>query len=286
MLFHSVQLQDHGLRTERRRNRAISNLLRQTGGYIVDVANVTFRRSDGKRARLKNATQTGFTINGEKIDINNGWARLPQASIDTTQTIEITYATNKTDLEFFALLNNSEVLFDQTRTLSTSEDFDVPAAVGGETTVEIELPAGALNPYIEGLTMGTGSTPAAGAFLFTAGSDSARPKVVLLAADVTGLSSITIYYDEVLDGATTVAVRDNVASASGSAELRYRVYGAGENASVIGYLIIQIYKAKVTGKPGFDNSYGQSGTHSVTFTSLDAGRQDHNMYEMIFQPII
>lgn len=246
---------------------------------------MTFKRSDGKRARLKNATQTGFSVNGEKIDINNGWARLPQASIDTTQTIEITYATNKTDLDFFALLNNSEVLHDQTRTLSTSEDFDIPAVEEGETTVDIELPLGALNPYIEGMTLGTGDAPAAGSFTFTAGTESAKPVITLLAADVEGVASITIFYDEKLTGTSTVAVRDNVASASGSAEMRYRVYGSGENASVIGYLIIQIYKAKVTSKPGFENSYGQSGTHSVTFTSLDAGRQDHNMYELIFQPI-
>lgn len=260
-------------------------LLKQAGGYIVDVANVTFRRSDGKRARLKNATQTGFSVNGEKIDINNGWARLPQASIDTTQTIEITYATNKTDLEFFALLNNSEVLHDQVRILPTSEDFDVPAVEEKETTVEIELPAGAMNPYIEGLDLATGDEPTSGKFTFSAGGGETKPKVKLFAEDVEGLSSITIFYDEKLEGTTTVAVRDNVASASGSAEMRYRVYGSGENASVIGYLIIQIYKAKVSAKPGFENSYGQSGTHSVTFTSLDAGRQDHNMYELIFQPI-
>lgn len=270
----------------KRRNQPIaSTLLKQTGGYIVDVANVTFKRADGKRARLKNATQTGFSVNGEKIDINNGWARLPQASIDTTQTIEITYATNKTDLDFFALLNNSEVLHDQTRTLSTSEDFDVPAAAEDEDTVEIALPTGALNPYIEGMTLTAGATPTAGSFIFTAGTEGAAPVVTLLADDVAGVQSITIFYDEKLTGTSTVAVRDNVASASGAAEMRYRVYGAGENASVIGYLIIQIYKAKVTSKPGFENSYGQSGTHSVTFTSLDAGRQDHNMYELIFQPI-
>lgn len=178
------------------------------------------------------------------------------------------------------------MLRDQTRTLSTSEDFDVPAAVGDETTVEIELPLGASNPYIEGLTLGSGAEPASGAFLFTAGTESAKPKITLLAADVEEISSITIFYDELISEATTVAVRDNVSSASGSAEMRYRVYGSGENASVVGHLIIQIYKAKVTSKPGFDNSYGQSGTHSVTFTSLDAGRQDHNMYELIFQPVI
>lgn len=195
------------------------------------------------------------------------------------------YATNKTDLDFFALLNNSEVLHGQTRTLSTSEDFDVPAVAEDEDTVEIALPTGALNPYIDGMTLATGAMPTAGSFTFTAGSEGAAPVVTLLADDVAGVQSITIFYDEKLDGTSTVAVRDNVASASGSAEMRYRVYGAGENASVVGYLIIQIYKCKVTTKPGFENSYGQSGTHSVTFTSLDAGRQDHNLYELIFQPI-
>lgn len=145
--------------------------------------------------------------------------------------------------------------------------------------MEIALPAGALNPYIDGMTLATGETPTTGNFAFTAGSEGTAPVVTLLATDVAGVQSITIFYDEKLTGTSTVAVRDNVASASGAAEMRYRVYGAGENASVIGYLIIQIYKAKVTSKPGFENSYGQSGTHSVTFTSLDAGRQDHNMYE-------
>ncbi len=149
------------------------------------------------------------------------------------------------------------MLHDQTRTLSTSEDFDIPAAAEDETTVEITLPIGAANPCIEGMTLGTGSEPTANTFTFTAGSESAAPVVTLLAADVEGVQSITIFYDEVLTGASTVAVRDNVASASGSAEMRYRVYGSGENASVIGYLIIQIYKAKVTTKPGFENSYGQ-----------------------------
>ena len=73
----------------------------------------------------------------------------------------------------------------------------------------------------------------------------------------------------------------------GEVTFTYPVTASGSDtvdSSLKGYLVVHVFKARVTALPGFDTSYKTASTHSVTIATMDAGRLDGKAYIMAFIP--
>ena len=89
---------------------------------------------------------------------------------------------------------------------------------------------------------------------------------------------VSYYYTE----SAYVAEIDNKSSAVGEAVLIYPVYAGGDEctngsfdtASIIGHVIMKVYKCRVTQQPGLDGSYKSASTFAFTLSALDPKRND------------
>ena len=80
---------------------------------------------------------------------------------------------------------------------------------------------------------------------------------------------------------------DNRKAGIGEALLRWPVYSTSEDCTasgIKGYLVVKIYKCKVSQTPGFDTSYKQSATFSITLSGMDAKRSDRCVWAMAYMP--
>lgn len=87
---------------------------------------------------------------------------------------------------------------------------------------------------------------------------------------------------------TSIAVTTTTRSARGEVWMDFPVYSSGVDcteSSVKAILHIHVYRTRVTQAPGFDASYKQAQTNSVTFSAMDAKRADHKVYETIYEPM-
>lgn len=85
-------------------------------------------------------------------------------------------------------------------------------------------------------------------------------KVVTVTLDnVTEGDQVEVSYEYVVEGAHVIQV-DNKTSAIGEAVFKWPVYGSGDDctdASIKGYVIMHLYRCRVTQAPGFDTSLTQ-----------------------------
>ncbi|MBP5468583.1 MAG: hypothetical protein J6Z11_04990 [Candidatus Riflebacteria bacterium] len=67
--------------------------------------------------------------------------------------------------------------------------------------------------------------------------------------------------------------------------MKYPVYGSGDDctdSSIIGYVLVHVYKCRVTTQPGFDASYKNANTFQFTLAAMDAKRPDEATYSIAF----
>ena len=106
-------------------------------------------------------------------------------------------------------------------------------------------------------------------------------KVQFYAGDVA--NDVTISYFYVVEAQE--ANIDNRSSAMGEAIMKYPVYGSGDDctdSSIIGYVLVHVYKCRVTTQPGFDASYKSANTFQFTLAAMDAKRPDEATYSIAF----
>ena len=97
---------------------------------------------------------------------------------------------------------------------------------------------------------------------------------------------IEISYEFTVDDAEVIEV-DNKSTAMGEAIFRWPVYGAAEDctdSAIKGYIVMRVYRCRVTQMPGFDTSYKSPATNAVTFAAMDAKRDDEATYGLVYVP--
>lgn len=107
------------------------------------------------------------------------------------------------------------------------------------------------NPIISIAGLNVGET--AGEGVFAVDDSGEKTKVTFTAGDLSDLVVVNYSYLETVQEANI----DNKSSAIGEAVMQYPVYGSGDDcteSSIIGYVTLKVYRARVTGQPGLDGS--------------------------------
>lgn len=220
-------------------------------GYIADVPEVFFKRIDGNVFHFDEITQASATPNVQFTEVNAGWGLYPVAYLPAQSTLEIQLTSGQFDSRLFNLANGGEFEADDNYKEWKHERVTVisgPAATLS-TTLAVE------GVTIAGLTESSG-TPAAGSFAVA--KSGTTTTISFNAADVQVGAEVDVDYQVVRPtGAMTLDVTNDRA-AIGEAILKWPIYNGGENitnndsfggASVMGYMIMRVYRARVTAMP-------------------------------------
>ena len=103
--------------------------------------------------------------------------------------------------------------------------------------------------------------------------------------DVTEGDSVRVGYYRTVTKANVVSVKSTSTSAKGEAWLTIPVYTDGKDcsaSSVKGYVIIRLYRVRVSAQPGFDNSYKTAATNAITMQALNPDRADGKICDFIW----
>ena len=151
-----------------------------------------------------------------------------------------------------------------------------------EHTVKLARKAIENSIYINGLEQA--SEAGAGKYVVTDSSDD--PAVTLITFDASETGEIEVSYRAMIAD-VPVAMIDNKTTAIGEAVCKWPVYDNGDDCSVSGirgYVVLRMFKCRVTQLPGFDTSYKSPATNSVTFSAMDPERDDEKVYSVAFVP--
>lgn len=201
-------------------------------------------------------------------------------------TMEISMTSGQFNAELFALANGTE--FEQAGvgdvpayTTYATEHLTVDATSHSITLSKAPLEHSvSIAGMVEGTTAGAGTADTDNKDTFAVGGT--EGKVITLPDDVEG--EIEVSYEYTVANAK-VAQIDNMTSAIGEAVFKWPVYNAGEDcteASVKGYVIMKVYRCRVSQMPGFDTSYKSAATNQVTWATLDAKRDDGKAYSIAY----
>ena len=224
-------------------------------GYIADVANLDFIRSDGVEFSFKEASATNANQSNDNITINGGWSVYPLAYIDTGRTFEVSFTSAQFTMELFEMANN---------TTSSTKDYGIyetdTFAVTTGPVVTLPFEAQATTVKIRGLELTT-DTPTTGKFKVTnnaaSGSTPASTTITFYASDVSVGDEVRVLYKRRVKDAEVLSVNTNTTSARGQAAIHWPIYSSGDdtdNSTIKGYVHIYIPRVRVTALPGFDTS--------------------------------
>jgi len=252
-------------------------------GYIADVPRVWFKRCDGRIFYFDEITQANASPNVQYTEINAGWSLFPVAYLPGQSTMEISMTSGQFNAELFALANGTE--FKHIK--GTDED-----AYKTFTTEHLK-PDATSHAVTLKYTPTENSVSVAGMDQGTTAADEAEGKnatfsvsgtTVTFPASIPADKEVEISYEYIVEDAH-VAKIDNATSAIGEAVFKWPVYNSGEDctdASIKGYLIMHVYRCRVTQMPGFDTSYKSAATNSVTWATMDAKRDDGKAYSLAY----
>ena len=215
-------------------------------GYIADVPRVHFKRCDDKVFYFDEITQASIQPNVQFQEVNAGWSNYPVAYLPGAGTMEV----QMTSGQFNSDTATTEVTLDEPDNYDAAQIKDV---------------------FINGLKKGTD-------FTWTEGENG---KTVQLNSGVI-TKPVTLEVTYVVEHPDTDVIEiDNKSSAIGEATMKFPVYNNGDDctdASIKGYYVIKIYRCRVTTMPGFDGSYKSPSTFQLTWSAMDAKRNDGKDY--------
>lgn len=266
----------------------MATYVKEFGGYVADVPRLWFKRCDGRVFYFDELTNATVTPQVNYTEINAGWSLYPVAYLPGQSTFEMSITSGKFEADLFVMANATNFVDENayqmpiTEILTADGSYEVDLA---HVPVTGSVSIAGLEETNQTLTSGkfkvtvTGSGSSATAKIgFYSGNPSATPPVP---ADVSGPVTISYFY--------TVSAReakiDNRSSARGEAIMKYPVYGSGENctdSSIIGYVLVRVYNARVTQAPGFDASYKTANTFGFTLAAMDAKRPDEATYSIAY----
>lgn len=267
----------------------------ELGGYIVDTPKVHFKNCDPNNNRVwtfEEVSAASFSPSSESIEINAGWSKYPLALIDSGSSLEASFTSAKFKMALFEMANNE--VMKSSSTISRPKTIRV--TVTDDKATFVDAKADVTKVFINGLDLIPESgTLATGKFQATAipasEGDEGSPAVEahneldFFEDDITDGSTIDVTYYTKTETGTQLTIPTEGTSARGEITFTYPVYSDGldcEDASLLGELVLVIYKARVTTAPGFDSSYKSAATNQITVTAMDPRRPDGAMYDMYF----
>lgn len=253
-------------------------------GYIADTPNLDFLRCDGTAFSYYEVNSANFTDTLNFLTITGGWGTSPLAYVPTDRTTEFEFESSQFTIDMFAM-SNAEGLTEGD--FGTRETGRFEVATGLKVTLPFEVQEGSVR--IRGLT--EDDTAAAGKFtvaITASGAEAAgKTEITFTSGDVVVGDTIRVSYRRRVVGATAMDVTTESSTAKGSLSAHYPVYSSGTDctdASVKGWLHLEIPRVRVTALPGFSNSYKSAATNSVTFAAIDSKRADKVYYRIMYEP--
>lgn len=257
------------------------------GGYVADNPIIDFERCDGRVFSYDEVNTSGFTNGSESITITGGQGCFPLAILDTTKTQEFTFDISNFTMELFEMTNAVNAANGDYGTLETKR-YEV------ETGLKINLPFEVKTGSVKilGLTEETTDAElAAGKFkvTITAAQENTAGKteIVLHETDAALGDTVRVSYRRRIVNAQRVTVKTTSKTARGALYAHYPVYSSGMDcteSAIKAWIHIEIPRVRVTALPGFNTTYKQASTFSVTFSGLDPKRPDGQMWAIYFEP--
>lgn len=248
-------------------------------GYVTDVPELWFKRKDGKVFHYDQLTAASMTPNVNFTEVNAGWSLFPVAYLPGQSTMEMQATSGQFNADLFAMSNNKTF---------AAQSYSVPytavyAVDAGKHTIEIATDVSIKDTIIiDGLEKG--ETAETGKFKVeeVAPSDEEPYKTTITLGDA-DIDEVEVTYYVTKDA--NVIEIDNKTAAVGELIAKWPVYATGDEsdaAGVKGYVLMKVYKCRVTAMPGFDTSYKSAATNSVTFSALDPKRADESIYNIAY----
>lgn len=216
--------------------------------------NCWFKRIDGTVYHYNELTQANVTPQVNFTEINAGWSLYPVAYLPAASSLEMQLTSGQFDSSLFALATGEDFESDSTYKMPVTEELFVQDAVVTLGTQETPL-----DVKINGMTVTTGS-PTTGTYKVT--TTGSTTTITFAAGDFANGDPVEVNYYIAKSNAVSVNVSNDQA-AIGEAILKWPVYNGGENvsstafngASIKGYILMRVYRCRVTAMPGFDTSY-------------------------------
>lgn len=217
-------------------------------GYIADVPRLWFKRCDGRIFYFDELTQATVTPQVNYTEVNAGWSLYPVAYLPGQSTFEMQITSGKFEADLFVMTNATN--------FAENTKYQMPATeiltVGADNKVALAHKPIPGTVSITGLKeAATGTSAQTGYFtLETSGESTA---IAFFAGDVADDVTVSYLYETTVQEANI----DNRSSAMGEAVLVYPVYGNGDDctdSSIIGHVMMKVYKCRVTAQPGLDGS--------------------------------
>lgn len=189
-------------------------------------------------------------------------------------TFEMQITSGKFEADLFAMTNATKFVENTKYEMPMTETLSVT----GENKVELAKKAVAGSVSIAGMTE-TSDEVATGTFKVEESGD--KTSITFFAGDIADTVVVSYMYEETVQEANI----DNKSAAMGEALMKYPVYGSGDDctdSSIIGYVMLRVYKCRVTAQPGLDGSYKQASTFQFTLAAMDAKRADEACYSIAY----
>lgn len=241
-------------------------------GYIADVPEVWFKRCDGKIFHFDEVTQASVNPQTNFTEVNAGWSLYPVAYLPGQSTMEISMTSGQFNADLFAMANNRNFAQKEAGNEYTTFVTEHLTVDDTDHSVTLTKTPVADSVYVRGLNEGTTTTD------FTVSGS----KVTF--ADTTQTGEVEVSYETTIADAQVIEI-DNKAAAIGEAIMKWPVYASGEDctdSAIKGYVLMKVYRCRVTTMPGFDTSYKSAATNAVTWSAMDAKRDDGAVYNIAY----
>lgn len=224
-------------------------------------------------------------------EVNGGWSLYPVAYLPAASTMEAQLTSAQFDSSLFSLATgeNFKGVGEEGYEMPVFES--LPVQTGG--TITLTKPCTEGSVVINGLEESETSTVEAGYYYVNTSGTTTTIKVkVGTGGDFVVGDFVDVNYTTNITDAVEMGVSNDKA-AIGSADFIWPLYNGGENttasqftgASIMGWVIMHIYRVRVTAMPGFDTSYKTAATNGITVATMDpkyAVGANGNAYKMIY----
>lgn len=215
--------------------------------------------------------------------VYGGWNKSPIGYIEGDSTMEISYTDAMFYRDMFAVSS-----------VSTTATKDTAIRGGGVYTVEtgpkIELPfqVNLTTIQIAGYTVAGTGTAAAGTPVATYDSTTKKTTITFASGDATVGEDMIVTYERRVASADVTTITTGGGSARGSLTMTWAVMSSGDDcsqASIVGYLHLQVPRVMVTTRASLDTSRGTAATPNIVFAAIDAHRGDQKWYDLVWEPL-
>lgn len=247
-------------------------------GYIADVPEIIFKRCDSEIFVFDQVSTASFTPTNNMIEITGGQGLYPLAFIPSSSTLEASFTSAQFSMDMFDMAN------DVTTESKAWSVYDTGLfEVGSDLTFTMAKLAESGTTYIRNLAedtaLGTGKYTVT--VVPTSGTIGPRSKIAFYTGDVVSGDTVRVTYS-VSETATVGEVLTTGSAARGELTMRWPVYSAGidcTEAAVKGWVVVHIFRCRVSALPGFDTSYKTAMTNGVTFSTMDPRRPGEELWE-------